>query len=428
MFETGLHKDLYRSIEAIGASIAILQLYPDKIFRFVTANSLFEEISLTTSEQTLEKSINDIFPRYLHQPLIDCFSSSLARQKPTETEIVVDRSGKVRWWRLIASPIFNTQGEYHRLLVTAIEITEKKALEKALESSKRRFEAVINAAYDGIVTVDEQQTIQLANLAAQEMFLIDDMIIGQTKLDSLIPAKYRHDHVSYVAAFKESPVKSRPMHMRASVEGLRSDGTLFPAEVTISKIKVGEQTEMTAIIRDISERATLINELQKAAIQDPLTGIFNRRYMLQIFATELNRANRYGHPLSVAAIDLDHFKDVNDNYGHDAGDKVLVNFSQQVSKSLRDADTFCRWGGEEFLLLMPETDADQGLTAVNRILESIQQMVTLSEERQIQITCSIGLTTSTGKQEHLEKLIQRADTALYEAKHAGRNQIVICPD
>jgi diguanylate cyclase (GGDEF)-like protein/PAS domain S-box-containing protein len=254
-----------------------------------------------------------------------------------------------------------------RVVTTCIEITDKKISEHQLNLIRQRCQAVIENAHDGIITINEKQTIKLMNEAARDIFGITTQsdILGM-RLEQLIPLRYQTKHEEYVNTFRHSVVDSRPMHSRAPVYGLRADGTSIPLEVSISKIRVGSEIEMTAVVRDISERSRLLEELSKAATQDPLTGLFNRRFTTRMISKELERCRRFKRLLGIAMFDLDHFKNINDNYGHMFGDDVLRMVSVLLSNNIREVDTFSRWGGEEFVVLLPETNLETAMLWAER--------------------------------------------------------------
>ena len=174
------------------------------------------------------------------------------------------------------------------------------------------------------------------------------------------------------------------------------------------------------ILRQSEElRATLV-QAQSLATTDMLTGLLNRRSMTEFMETELQRALRAGHSVCVAMIDLDHFKRVNDLYGHRMGDEVLCGFSAVAVGDLRQVDRLARWGGEEFLLLMPHVEQAQALVAVDRLRERMAAHP-MGEQGALTVTISAGIA-QWQPGEGLEHWLERADQALYAAKHSGRNQ------
>ena len=256
------------------------------------------------------------------------------------------------------------------------------------------------------------------------MFGLGDEDVRGLPLAQLLPQRYRIKHREYVASFRHSVVNSRPMQSRVAVRGLRKDGSEFPAEVTISKIHVGDKVEMTAVIRDISERASLIEELSLAATKDSLTGLNNRRHLETTLNRELQRSKRFGHVLGIILFDLDRFKSVNDLHGHICGDVVLRKIAEVVSREVREVDIFGRWGGEEFLLVLPETGEHSCAEWAERIRQLIENLRIDGCNQPIQITASFGIVETRGEELDVEALFKRVDKALYNAKREGRNRIV----
>ena len=176
---------------------------------------------------------------------------------------------------------------------------------------------------------------------------------------------------------------------------------------------------------EINERVRLEDELRYQATTDTLTGISNRRYFLESAQNEMNRARRFGHPLAIALLDIDHFKSINDTYGHAAGDQALLVFVTTCQQNLRDIDVFARLGGDEFVILLPETDCDQAYTALECFRKDLTAVPFDFAGQSVQITSSIGISNLANENESLNAFLKRADEALYQAKEAGRNQIAI---
>ena len=168
-------------------------------------------------------------------------------------------------------------------------------------------------------------------------------------------------------------------------------------------------------------------ELQLLANRDDLTGLMNRRHFMESAATELRRAQRYGRPAAVALGDLDFFKSLNDTYGHGAGDAVLRTFADLLAESLRQSDLVCRYGGEEFAFLFPESTLDQAHVLVERFREHCARHdVRLPDGLLVRVTLSIGLADASHCP--IDVALQRADFALYEAKRLGRNRVVVAAE
>jgi diguanylate cyclase (GGDEF)-like protein len=195
----------------------------------------------------------------------------------------------------------------------------------------------------------------------------------------------------------------------------------FQKEELKARINVG--------IRTITLQQQLVSAhrmMERIAMQDLLTGVYNRRAMLEILPREIARAKREGSHLALGILDIDHFKTINDTYGHHAGDAALVAFAQLLKDSTRPYDTVCRWGGEEFMIVAPFLE-DSGVKGAEhplfeRIREGTEQLRVKVDTRNLGFTVSIGLSMYTGEEE-MEEVIRRADEALYDAKRSGRNRI-----
>jgi diguanylate cyclase (GGDEF)-like protein/PAS domain S-box-containing protein len=424
MFSKGSHRDLRDSLETIGASFAIFEVLKDLTsIEIISANTLFEEIALKSIPDCVGKLSSEVFPRYLEQPMKTLVTKCIKTQTPVEDEIIVDHYGVSRYWRVVISPIIEKDLKATRVIFTGVEITDKKLLESQLETTRQRYEAVVEAAYDGIITIDENQNILQINQAAKDIFKLQtENIIGKP-LTTLMPQKYRSKHPTYVSGFKNSKVDSRPMQARVSFRGLRRDGTEFPIEVTISKIKVSDQVEMTAVIRDISERAKLVEELSKAATEDSLTHIPNRRHFEQSLRKENERAKRFERNYALIMMDIDHFKHFNDEYGHGFGDEVLVQLGLAIKKNNREIDSCARWGGEEFMVMLPETDLDGAKNWAQKFQKYLNSKTIEHHSDKAKISVSIGLVQISDFGFNIQDALEAVDKHLYEAKKAGRNTI-----
>jgi two-component system cell cycle response regulator len=162
------------------------------------------------------------------------------------------------------------------------------------------------------------------------------------------------------------------------------------------------------------------------AITDGLTGLFNRRYMENHLSTLVDQSAARGKPITVMVLDIDYFKSINDNHGHDAGDDVLREFALRVRKCIRNIDLACRYGGEEFVLVMPETDKAVATMVAERLRRRIatEPFAIAQGARNIDVTISIGIASAAGATDTAAAILKRADTALYQAKRDGRNRVV----
>ncbi len=196
--------------------------------------------------------------------------------------------------------------------------------------------------------------------------------------------------------------------------------TAYPIHTTT------RQNSGTAIlISDVTETVGLVKKLNRQANTDELTGIFNRRYLIQSGIQELQRARRDGTPLGIIMMDLDFFKHINDSYGHQAGDEVLHSTAKCFHSGLRDGDILGRYGGEEFVALLPSADLPAVIQIAERLRQQIENLGIPFGERKITVTASFGVHAYCGNRDtSLDELLHRADQALYKAKKSGRNRVV----
>jgi diguanylate cyclase (GGDEF)-like protein len=187
-------------------------------------------------------------------------------------------------------------------------------------------------------------------------------------------------------------------------------------------------TDLEELVLERTSKLQALNtQLTHLALTDSLTGLFNRRAFFDRARRELDIARRYDRPLALMILDLDHFKEVNDRYGHHAGDVVLKKVAETLSRDTRAADTFARYGGEEFVLISPETGLDGAVQAANRMGASLRTRSIAVDGAEVQVTASIGVTVIDPHNEDLDTALKRADAALYTAKTSGRDKVIVLP-
>jgi two-component system, cell cycle response regulator len=172
------------------------------------------------------------------------------------------------------------------------------------------------------------------------------------------------------------------------------------------------------------DRIHMLEKLKRLSITDGLTQLYNSRYFYNQLKIEIDRTTRYQRPLSLLLLDIDNFKDYNDNYGHLEGDKVLVRLGQVIKSCLRKMDSAYRYGGEEFTVILPETEGEEAATVAERIRSAVQmdRLLPKGEAEPVNITISIGVT-EFNRPEEISLFVQRADNAMYQSKQAGRNRV-----
>lgn len=286
--------------------------------------------------------------------------------------------------------------------------------------------AIVEQSEDGVVVIDSLHNIILYNDGARKIFGYSAAEVMGRHLNILLPDRFHLNHDQLIQDFGASPMLTKHVNERTrQVYGLRKDGSEFVTSTLILKVGEGASRCYAAIVRDISENKKTEEELLRLAATDPLTGAFNRREFTALAEQESLRSHRYGRPLSVLMLDLDHFKKLNDTYGHAAGDLVLQRFTTICCNTLRNIDIFGRWGGEEFVALLPETDVDGAAVIAERLRKAVSENVLAYESHRIVFTVSIGVAQYKDAETSIDAPLGRADSAVYDAKKAGRNRISV---
>lgn len=230
---------------------------------------------------------------------------------------------------------------------------------------------------------------------------------------------------------------------RAEVDGLEWDGHVcFPmitAGAAIGVVGVPETTPLsegqrrmlaaTSTLLGVSlKNAQLFREVRDTSVRDGLTGLVNRKHAVEILDTELRRARRAQSSLSVIMFDIDHFKEINDRYGHLCGDAVLATVARRVKQVLRGSDIKCRYGGEEFLVLLPDTRSNGAMRVAETLRRDLADTPIPWNVETVMITASFGVAMSRPDELDAAAIVSRADSALYEAKQTGRNHVSLAVD
>ncbi len=212
---------------------------------------------------------------------------------------------------------------------------------------------------------------------------------------------------------------------RGEFHNKRNDGSYYWAEAQISPItdNSGHITHFIGIQEDVTEKRELQKKLKQMAETDPLTGSFNRRYFLEQIEAEITRCRRHGRAFSLLLLDIDRFKSINDQWGHPVGDQVLSHIVKLLQASIRGHDVLARFGGEEFVILLPETDIVQAEAFAERICSTIEASAMQAGDKTVLVTASIGCSQWNSDEAGFDDLLTRSDAALYRAKKQGRNRV-----
>lgn len=298
-----------------------------------------------------------------------------------------------------------------------------KSIEEALRKSENQYKKMIDAvtAYTYTVEVREGRAISTWHSIGcipitgykpedyesnpylwHSMIHPDDKIIVENSIKEILKGR------------SVSPIEHRIFKRNRDLVWIRN--TIVPYYD-----EKGMLIKYDGLIEDITERKQLENKLERLATIDGLTQAFNRTKFQEVIKIELERAKRYKHPLSMLMFDIDHFKAINDTYGHSVGDYVLQTLSKIAKDNLRDTDYLVRWGGEEFIIITPETELERAKALAERIRTAIENY---RFDRAGRITISFGVTEFK-ESDTEDTFIRRADDAMYKAKEKGRNRVEV---
>lgn len=250
---------------------------------------------------------------------------------------------------------------------------------------------------------------------------------GQTiYIEDLLEDPHREEYLHFGSAAEVRSILAVPMRLRGKVTGMLSVQSYSPCAYTSEDKYLLEMLASYAAIA--IDNASLFFHIQQLATTDSVTGIYNRRHLFDLGRQEFLRARRFNRPLSAIMIDIDHFKKVNDRYGHATGDQVLLKLGRLIRSEIREVDIAGRYGGEEFTIVLPETPLPKAYDVAERLRRKINKTFHSADHSTPEISVSIGVATIQANTQDFSELVNDADMALYAAKAAGRNRVETKPD
>ena len=329
-------------------------------------------------------------------------------QARVETHLVIHRLG-------VQLELANKE-----LVVRLDELTRSQILLAERESKLSAFVA----ALPNLSFVLDEQGRYLEIMATETSLLIakPEELLGRL-VEDVMPPK---EGAKIIDAIRQTIEKGNIQVIEYKIPVLAGGEHWFEGRIALMENDKRGHGKVVLIASEITDRILLYQEVQRLANLDGLTGCFNRRHFMALASQEISRSMRYKRPLSFLMMDIDHFKGFNDQYGHQVGDQLLCHLVTVCQKQLRNLDFLGRYGGEEFVVLMPETTGAGAMLASERLREKIEEMKINTPAGKLSITVSMGLTSlerGFDETQTLDTLIKSADDALYAAKDAGRNCI-----
>lgn len=341
-----------------------------------------------------------------------------------------DTSAQVSDFGMFQTTIMLEEQVRRRTAELEAALRENEKVNRDLRESEAKFRGLVSQSLVGIVLIEDGR-FSYSNAKFDEIFgYSSEEIRGMGPLQTAVESDR-----GLVAEYLDKRLSGESEQLDYVFHGLRKNGAVIDVECHSSVMNVGSRPLLISLIMDISERTqaeravqVLQEELREQSTHDALTGLYNRHFLEESFRRELLLAKRGGLPVSVIMGDLDHFKAVNDRYGHLAGDEVLRAFGSVLSNHARASDIICRYGGEEFLLVLPGMTTEGALQRAEQLRQAMGATSVGHGESQITVTTSFGVATYPTHGVTPDELIAAADDALYSAKAQGRNRVNLCGD
>jgi len=311
------------------------------------------------------------------------------------------------------------------LLISALQ-SERNLAHMTIQKNDKKLRAVIDGAFDAIVTIDSAGLLVEFNPAAERIFgYKKEDVLGKSMSELIIPARYRAAHHAGHQQYKLSGV-THIFNQRIELVGMRADGSEFPIELTLTALKDANLSLVTGFVRDISEQKRARQEIENFAYYDALTSLPNRRLLADRYQHAMSIAQRAKTYCALLFIDLDKFKVLNDTKGHDVGDQLLIEVAHRIQHTVRSGDTVARLSGDEFVVILESLDQNASI-AYQQVSEIAQKLLAeLNKSYYLSLfefstSASIGVTLFNDNALTFEDHLRHADTAMYLSKDSGGN-------
>lgn len=412
--EEALRK-LSQAVEHSPVSIIITNA--DGEFEYV--NPKFTQLTGYSLQDLMGKTPNELKSDEIPEAVYDSLWATIRSGQEWHGELRNRKKNGECYWDYVAiSPVFDPEGEISHYVSTMEDITERKLTEERLIQQQEFSENIINSLPGIFYMLDDQGKFVRVN----PKFL---SVTGYTwkEVEQMTALDFFTGKDRTAIRKRIQEIFSRG-GSSAEARFVIKSGKKIPYYFTGHRTRVGAQDYLVGLGTDITERHKLEQELIRQARIDILTGLNNRRHFLYLAEQEMKRAKRYNQRPAMLMVDLDEFKEINDQYGHQTGDEVLSAIGEVFRRTLRDSDISGRLGGEEFAIILPEDHGENTIEVADRLRREIAATPIPTEHGgTVNFTASIGIATSAAENTDLDQLFGQADKALYEAKRGGRNRI-----
>lgn len=305
---------------------------------------------------------------------------------------------------------------------TVMDLSNQVDTLKKLQASEERYRELVDGSIQGILVHQDFKPLFCNKAYAQILGYENEHAL--TAIDSVLPL---YDPAFHQKALQNNQVlvSGQKTSVKSEAKFIRADGTVVWLGLLARPISWNGKQVVQVTTMDITKQHQLREQLEHRANYDVLTDLFNRRALTELLERQITNHQAHSLPLCCVLIDIDDFKSINDLYGHHIGDKVLQLFAATCRTAIRHSDFIGRWGGEEFVLLLPGTSVEQAKQIAYRLGKDVAQLEVSAGRTQLSFTISMGIAELTGDNGTIDRLLARADEALYQAKQYGKNRAIV---
>ncbi|MBU4275121.1 MAG: diguanylate cyclase [Proteobacteria bacterium] len=436
---------------------------PDIIYRWSLEHERFEYVSSAVEQITgysVQRILRDDPPllKAIHPKHRDRVMAHWRRvvrgRGPAVSEqefMILDARGRTRWLREKSILVRDELDKPLAMEGIATDITERKLLEQELKRGQQMVENTLQGLPTAVMVLDQEHKVvhwnrameRLTGFSAEEMVgtnrqwepfylsrrpVLADLVLDDLALDGNLERVLKNNGE---LSMKKSTLVDGGLEGEGFFPTVKPNGRQLYFLAAPIRDPEGKIVRSVETLVDLSDKRRLEQELRRLSVTDSLTGLYNQRFFYATLSREMQTVQRYGHSFSILMADIDFFKSYNDRFGHLAGDQALVKFSQTLQGCVRGMDLACRYGGEEFAVLLPRTAMSEALPVAERLRAEVARLNFTPEghhgsdgevDRGVSLTVSVGVAT-LGPTEESQGVVRRADDALYAAKQAGRNLV-----
>lgn len=332
---------------------------------------------------------------------------------------LIDQDGLENTWEVLKTPVFNGDGSRSHLIIVSRNITDRKKSEKLLKASEQKLGVITENMKDIIVLVDTIGNIKNVSPSIEKVLGIETCLLNHKSLFTIMHKQDKQDMQDMLVTV----VESNPLDYRIEFRLVDAKNQYRWFEAIVSCVR-GQNGEIDIILasREISDRKNYEHMLEKMAYQDYLTKIPNRRSLMKKLPNVIKDTEQNKKKFALVFLDLDYFKQINDKYGHEIGDRLLELYVGRMEQNLRRTDSIARVGGDEFVITIEGlNNKEEAENIISKLCDSLKEPWMIDDEH-LETSCSIGVALYPNDASNIKTLLNKADNALYSAKENGRGQ------